>query len=76
LLCFTYDGEIYRKIGKNVVRYGKGMTPEPVPTLNDQMALAKYQIKAALLHMKDTELVVERKPPVDVQIDFGEEVIL
>lgn len=71
-----YDGEIYRKIGKNAARYGKGMTPEPVPTLNDQMALAKYQIKAALLHMKDTELVVERKPPVDVQIDFGEEVIL
>lgn len=69
-----YDGEIYRHIGKNAAKYGKGITPEPVPTLNDQMALAKYQIKAALLHMKETELVVEKKPPVDVRIDFIEEV--
>lgn len=69
-----YDGDIYRQIGKNAARYGKGMTPEPVPTLNDQMALAKYQIKAALLHMKDTELVVEKKAPVEVDVKFIEEV--
>lgn len=69
-----YDGEIYRQIGKNAARYGKGLTPEPVPTLNDQMALAKYQIKAALLHMKETELIVEKKHPVDVDIKFIEEI--
>lgn len=68
-----YDGEIYRQIGKNAARYGKGLTPEPVPTLNDQMALAKYQIKAALLHMKETELIVEKKPPIDVDIKYIEE---
>lgn len=68
-----YDGEIYRQIGKNAAKYGKGLTPEPVPTLNDQMALAKYQVKAALLHMKETELIVEKKPPVDVAIHFIEE---
>lgn len=68
-----YDGEIYRKIGKNAARYGKGITPEPVQTLNDQMALAKYQIKAALLHMKETELIIEKKQPVDVCVRFIEE---
>lgn len=67
-----YDAEIYRKIGKNAARYGKGNTPEPVPTLNDQMALAKYQIKAALLHIKETELVVSRKPPVDLELHIKE----
>ena len=69
-----YDGEIYRQIGKNAARYGKGVTPEPVPTLNDQMALAKYQVKAALLHLKETELVVEKKQAADVRIHFVEEV--
>lgn len=67
-----YDEKIYRQIGKNAARYGKGNTPEPVPTLNDQMALAKYQIKAALLHIKETELVVNKKPPVDLELRIKE----
>lgn len=67
-----YDEKIYRQIGKNAARYGKGNTPEPVPTLNDQMALAKYQIKAALLHIKETELVVSKKPPVDLKFTIQE----
>lgn len=67
-----YDAEIYRQIGKNAARYGKGITPEPVPTLNDQMALAKYQIKAALLHIKETELVVSKKPPVELELHIKE----
>ena len=67
-----YDALVYRQIGKNAARYGKGETPEPVPTLNDQMALAKYQIKAALLHIKETELVVSKKPPLDVELIMEE----
>lgn len=67
-----YDAEIYRQIGKNAAKYGKGITPEPVPTLNDQMVLAKYQIKAALLHIKETELVVSKKPPVNLEIHIKE----
>ena len=35
--------ETYRLIGKNAAKYAKGETPNPVPTLNDQMALPKYQ---------------------------------
>lgn len=68
-----YDGDIYRQIGKNAARYGKGLVPEPVPMLNDQMALAKYQVKAALLHLKETELVVEKKPPVELGVYFNQE---
>lgn len=68
-----YDGDVYRHIGKNAAQYGKGIIPEPVPTLNDQMALAKYQIKAALLHMKETELIEEKKQPMDVDVRFIEE---
>jgi len=67
-----YSASVYRQIGKNAARYGKGEVPEPVPTLNDQMALAKYQIKAALLHIKETELVVGKKPPVEVQLIIEE----
>ena len=69
-----YTAEIYREIGKNASRYAKGNTPEPVPTLNDQMALSKYQIKAALLHIKETELVVNKKPPIDLEVTFKEEI--
>jgi propanediol dehydratase medium subunit len=35
--------ETYRLIGKNAAKYAKGETPNPVPTLNDQMARPKYQ---------------------------------
>jgi propanediol dehydratase medium subunit len=68
-----YDEKIYRQIGKNAAMYGKGNIPEPVPTLNDQMALAKYQIKAALLHIKETELVVNKKAPVELRVEIKEE---
>ena len=33
--------ETYRLIGKNAAKYAKGETPNPVPTLNDQMARPK-----------------------------------
>ncbi len=63
-----YSAEVYRQIGKNAAHYGKGQVPNPIPTMNDQMVLAKYQIKAALLHIKETELVISKKPAVDVAI--------
>jgi propanediol dehydratase medium subunit len=54
--------EVYRQIGKNAARYAKGETPTPVETLNDQMARPRYQALAALLHIKETKLVVKGKP--------------
>ncbi|MCL7678666.1 propanediol dehydratase medium subunit PduD, partial [Klebsiella pneumoniae] len=40
--------ETYRQIGKNAARYAKRESPQPVPTLNDQMARPKYQAKSAI----------------------------
>ena len=55
--------ETYRQIGKNAARYAKRESPQPVPTLNDQMARPKYQAKSAILHIKETKYVVTGKNP-------------
>lgn len=60
----------YRSIGKNAAKYAKGQSPNPVPTKNDQMARPKYQALAALLHIKETEHVVQDKKPVDLEVSF------
>lgn len=56
----------YRNVGRNAARYAKGESPEPVPTLNDQMARPRWQAKAALLHLKETELITKGGKPVEV----------
>ncbi|WP_093796673.1 propanediol/glycerol family dehydratase medium subunit [Sporomusa acidovorans] len=64
------DLEAYRQIGRNAARYGKGESPTPVPTRNDQMARPKYQAKAAVLHIKETEHVVPGAKPVELEVQF------
>jgi propanediol dehydratase medium subunit len=64
------DLETFRAIGKNAAKYAKGESPAPVPVRNDQMARPAYQAKAALLHIKETEHVVEGKKPVEQQVSF------
>lgn len=64
------DLETYRKIGKNAAKYAKGESPDPVPTRNDQMARPKYQAKAALLHIKETEHVVPNSKPIELEVNF------
>lgn len=63
--------QTFRRIGSNAARYAKGESPEPVPTLNDQMARPRWQAKAALLHLKETELIQKRAKPVEVVPQFG-----
>ena len=60
--------ETYRLIGKNAAKYAKGETPNPVPTLNDQMARPKYQAYSDLLHIKETKLVKRGKPADECQV--------
>lgn len=60
------EPKTYRNVGSNAARYAKGESPEPVPTLNDQMARPRWQAKAALLHLKETEMVVRGAKPVEV----------
>ncbi|MBW9154004.1 propanediol/glycerol family dehydratase medium subunit [Clostridium estertheticum] len=62
--------ETFRLIGKNAAKYAKGESPSPVPTLNDQMARPKYQAKAAVLHIKETEHVVLNAKPVQLEVVF------
>ena len=60
--------ETYRQIGKNAARYAKRESPQPVPTLNDQMARPKYQAKSAILHIKETKYVVTGKNPQELRM--------
>ena len=68
--CPLLTLETYRNIGSNAAQYAKGDSPEPVPTLNDQMARPRWQAKAALLHLKETELVRKGARPVEVIPEF------
>ena len=49
------DLETYRKIGQNAAKYVKGEQVVPVPCTNDPMSRPKYQVKAALMHIAETE---------------------
>ncbi len=64
------DLDTYRAIGKNAAKYAKGESPTPVPVRNDQMARPTYQAIAALLHIKETEHVVNGKKPQAVVATF------
>ncbi|MBA5850019.1 propanediol/glycerol family dehydratase medium subunit [Clostridium sp. cel8] len=64
------DRETYRAIGKNAAKYAKGESPNPVPVKNDQMARPKYQAKAAVLHIKETEHVVKGADPIELKVVF------
>ncbi|MFC4004982.1 propanediol/glycerol family dehydratase medium subunit [Prauserella oleivorans] len=62
------DTETFRKVGRNAARYAKGESPEPVPARNDYMARPRWQAKAALLHIKETEFVVPGAAPVELDV--------
>lgn len=47
--------DTYRKIGKNAAKYVKGEKVTPIEVTNDPMVRAKYQVKAALMHIIETE---------------------
>ena len=65
------DLETYRAIGKNAAEYAKGMSPSPVPTVNDQMARVAYQAISALMHIKETKQVVPGKPAEEIEVNFN-----
>ncbi|SFL36493.1 propanediol/glycerol family dehydratase medium subunit [Pelosinus propionicus] len=65
------DLQAYRAIGRNAAKYAKGESPVPVPTKNDQMARPKFQAKAAVLHIKETEHVIQGAKPVEIEVKFN-----
>lgn len=49
------DLETYRKVGRNAAKYVKGEKVTPIECTNDPMVRAKFQVKAALMHIVETE---------------------
>jgi hypothetical protein len=62
------DLETFRRVGGNAARYAKGESPQPVPSRNDHMARPRWQAKAALLHIKETEFVRPGAGPVELGV--------
>lgn len=60
--------ELYRAIGKNAAKYAKNQQVIPVKVINDITSRPKYQVKAALMHTKETEYVVNRGDYYDVEV--------
>lgn len=67
----TITLDTYRAIGKNAAKYAKGESPDPVPTVSDQMSRVAYQAKSAMMHIKETKYVVIGKPAEEIQVDFS-----
>ena len=63
------DLPTFRAIGKNAAKYAKNESPTPVPVKNDQMARPKYQAVAALLHIKETQLLDESKKTQELRVE-------
>ncbi len=47
--------DTYRAIGRNAAKYVKGEKVTPIESTNDPMVRAKFQVKAALMHIIETE---------------------
>lgn len=55
----------YRSVGKNAAKYVKGERVTPIEVENDPMSRPKYQVKAALMHIRETECLDEKIPYVE-----------
>lgn len=64
------DLDMFRAIGRNAAQYAKGESPIPVPVANDYMARPRWQAKAALLHIRETEQIEADAPPVEVDVQI------
>lgn len=59
------DLEKYRAIGKNAARYTRGVKVTPIEGQNDPMTRPKYQVKAAVMHIKETEQVDKKQLTIE-----------
>ncbi|MGN0252570.1 MAG: propanediol/glycerol family dehydratase medium subunit [Oliverpabstia sp.] len=57
--------DMYRKIGRNAAKYVKGEKVTPIESFNDPMVRAKFQIKAALMHIIETEQLDPEKKMIE-----------
>ena len=61
---------IYRHICKNAASYAKGQSPVPIEVTNDCMVRPKFQARAAILHIKETQHIVEGAAPVELEVKW------
>lgn len=59
--------EMFRDIGKNAAKYAKGMAVIPIPVQSDFMSRPKYQVKAAIMHIKETENVIKNANSIEIE---------
>ncbi len=62
--------EMYRQIGKNAAKYAKGEQVKPVKVQNDVTSRPRFQVKAALMHTKETEHVIYRGPYLEIDTNI------
>lgn len=62
--------KMYRWIGKNAAKYAKAEQVVPVTVVNDIFSRPKYQVKAALMHTKETEYVVKRGRYIEIDTNI------
>ena len=63
------DLKTYRNIGKNAAKYAKLDNPIPIRVKSDCMSRPKFQVKAALFHIKDTEKVVRGAKSIEIPLE-------
>ncbi|GAB6170167.1 hypothetical protein JCM1393_26270 [Clostridium carnis] len=63
------DLKTYRNIGKNSAKYAKMTNPIPIKVTSDCMVRPKFQVKAALFHIKDTEKVIRGAKSVEIPLE-------
>ncbi|MBP5293032.1 MAG: propanediol/glycerol family dehydratase medium subunit [Clostridia bacterium] len=57
--------EHYRKVGQNAAKYAKGEQVKPIECENDPMVRPKYQVKAALMHIRETQQLDPAHPFIE-----------
>lgn len=62
------DLKLYRLIGQNAAKYAKGEQVVPLKVKNDILSRPRYQVKAALMHTKETEHTIDKGPYIKVVI--------
>lgn len=59
--------DMYRAIGKNAAKYAKGVAVIPIPVQSDFMSRPKFQVIAAIMHIKETGNVIKNGKSIEIE---------
>ena len=60
------SGYLSGRLARNAAKYVKGEKVTPIECTNDPMVRAKYQVKAALMHIVETEQLDPEKGMIEL----------